>query len=532
MSARACKWDWLVFAALAAFVTALVLRAGNSDFTYPDASRHAMDGVFLLDALAERPLEAPMEWAKDYYVRSPALGIGRYPPLMALLQVPFYAMLGVSPLAARLAVGLVWLGGCVIFYEVARRALGRAAAAFAAAVMAAGPAAVRWTGEVMLELPAIAFLCGGAYFVTVWLESGKRKHLLCAVAAVCLAGWVKQPAALLVVVVFGCVVARRGASRKALWDIVAAVALAAAVLAPLAVLSVWFGRANLMLLAGAGGQFGLFSVRNWLFYLAEIPSWYIGWPAVVFMVAGAAAGIAGRAPRQAWLWAAWGALFYLAFSIIGYKSARLAMFVLPACAWFAGAGLAALAEGGGVRKGLVYAAAVLAVSGTATLSLLRLPETSHIAARAAHRALVEAPERILYSGFSNGTFIFRIRELAGRRKPVVVRADKVFRPALVQHELGEANPRWTTAELEAKVAAIAPDVVVIEAKLPPTFVDRDPLRMLAEYALTGNFEELAAFEGPGEARIAVYRYAGRREAGPIEIVLPGVGMSLELDGGI
>jgi len=528
VNARASRADWAVFVCLAAFVVALVLRAGDSDFTYTDASRHAMDGVFVLDFADELPLGEPFQWSRDYYLTSPALGIGRYPPLMALLEAPFFAALGVRPLAARLASGLVWLAGCLFFYEAARASLGRAAAAFAAGVMAAGPAAVRWSGEVMLELPAVAFLCAGAFFLVNWFEGGRRSHFFAAVAAVCLAGWVKQPAAALLVVVFGCAIARHGPSRPSARHLAAAGAVALVLLGPLAALSIHFGKANILLLSGAGAQFGLFSLRNWLFYLEAIPLYYIGWPAAIFMVAGLAAVVTGRLGGRAWFWVAWGGLFYLAFTLIGYKSARLAMFMLPACAYLCGAGAAALTGGRAARSVPVWIAAAITLASTAALSLLRLPETRQHIAAAAQAALAEKPGRILYSGLSNGTFVFRIRELAGRRRPVVVRADKVFRPAVIQEELGETDRRWEMSEVMKRVSEVAPDVVVVESLVPPTRLRPDPLALLEEYAGSADFRILFRSGPPGGPRASVYRYVGPVEARPVTIPLPGVDMELQL----
>ncbi len=531
MSAKANKTDWLVFAFIGAIIVGLAVRAGDSDFTYSDASRHAMGGVFLMDAVNERAVAAPVAWARDYYISSPALGIGRYPPLQAALQVPFYAALGVRPLAARLAGALVWLTGCIFFYEAARRVHGRFPGAFATAVMAAGPAAVRWSGEVMLELPAIAFLCAGAYFLCAWLESRTRWDLYAAVAAVCLAGWIKQPAALLLIVVLAFVISAKGISRQTARELVWPAVLILVVMAPLALLSVRFGRANMLLLGGVGGQFGLLSFRNWLFYAAEIPRYYIGWPAFLFMVAGVVASVKGSMSRKSWLWAAWGVLFYLSFSLVGYKSARLGMFVLPACAWFAGVGMAALANSPRMHKGLVCAAAAVAVGGTGLISFLRLPEPSYDCLEAAEIALTEAPDRILYSGESNGTFIFRVRELSGRHRPVVVRADKVFRPVVVQYELGESMRQWTLDEVRTKVAAVAPDTVVIESALPPTRLQPDPLMMLAEYALSEDFRIQDRIGAPQGDRIRIYLYVGARNRRVLTIDLPGVGMEIDLGEG-
>ena len=522
--------DWAVLAALAAAALAPAIYMGNADFTYPDASRHAMDGVFSLDAIRELPSD-PVEWAKRYYVTSPALGFGRYPPLGAVLAVPFYALLGPVPFAGRLAGAVIWFAGLAFFYEMLRRRFGRAAAAFGALVLAAGPASVRWAGEVMLELPAIALLVAAAYCYWNYADGRRRAWLTAAAGLACLAGWVKQPAALALVLIVAHALVTRRVTRpvRELWP---AAVLSTVILAPLVVLSLAFGDANVAIVSGAGRTFPLWSGENWLVYVRSIPDYYLGRPATVLAVLGVAAAFLGRGVKGAGFWAGWLVLFYAFFTAVGLKSPRLAMLWTPGLAFFAAAGFAfLLGRTSRIVGGIVAGVALGALMMTYACSAARLPEPQDTVRQAAVAALAEAPERILYAGPQNGTFVFRVRELAGYGRPMVVRESKIFYADSVVPELGRSQSIVTLDGVKDILARVAPDVVVVEsgAQIEPDLPEG--ARFFLEYAKSGPFELLARVESrvrTGGAAFDVYRYTGPRAPGTVEIPMPAVGLRLQL----
>jgi|GEM_PF-5614530 len=535
---RATLFDWAVFAALAAMALAPALVLGDSDFTYSDASRHAMDGVFVLDAIRELLIAPPLEWAKKYYATSPALGMGRYPPLLAVVEVPFYAALGVRPIAGRLACGLLWLAGLAFFYETARGVMGRGAGAFAAAALGAGPLSVRWACDVMLELPATAFLLAAAYFYMRYLGEGGRGRLTWALVLVAVGGWTKQPAAILIAAVvahFGLVRRRFG---RPLEDMVPGIILAAAFLVPLAALSTVFGRANLSLVGGAGRAFPSASIANWTYYIKGIGHSYLGWPLTVAMGAGVLMSVAGRGPRGAGFFGLWAAVFYLFFSALGYKSARLNMFWTPGLAFFAGAGLWRILEGAPAwRKFAAGAAGVLAVVATYDEGFFELPRPGAPLYETAAKGLAFSPKRIFYVGEENGTFVFRVRQLAGRERPTVVRDSKVLYVDVIQRELGRAEKAWTVGDLREAMARISPEVVVVERLAAPGEPRPRAVGLFLEYVQGSDFEEVSTVTARrhGSKRATqffdIYLYQGRRNPGTFDIPMPGVGTELTIPHG-
>ena len=416
---KANAFDWAALVTLSAMAIVPLLLAGDGDFTFSDASRHAMDGVFVLDACAEKPVQDPIGWAKRYYLTSPALGIGRYPPLLAVVQAPFYALLGVSAFTARLAGLIVWIAGLFFFYESVRTQTGRAGAFLASAALAAGPASVRWGAEAMLELPSTSFLLAGTYFYLKYLSQGSRWMLVCATSLVCMGGWTKQPAALLLVAMAVHLV---WSKKLVLRDALPAGVCAGLLLVPLVVLSVLFGKANFAIVSGLGRTYPIWSADNWLYYVHQVPRWYLGWPLLVFLAAGGIFAIAGKMRKESRFPLVWVLVFYIFFSTIGLKSSRLAMYWTPGLAWLAGIGFACCV--GYARRWIVVLAtftAIAAVAMTYVHALQRVPVMGNELLQVASRVMSFSPERVLYVGPQNGTFIFRLREVAGRNRPVTIR---------------------------------------------------------------------------------------------------------------
>ena len=64
----------------------------QGDIWWPDASRNALNGAFVLDFLRAAPFGHPIEFAYDYYRQYPGLTILFYPPLFYVVMAGFYAV--------------------------------------------------------------------------------------------------------------------------------------------------------------------------------------------------------------------------------------------------------------------------------------------------------------------------------------------------------------------------------------------------------------------------------------------------------
>src|SRR3954447_13246250 len=121
------RLERLAVAAILVAATAMMLATSpvGGDFWWQDAPRHALNGAFVLDFVANLPWRDPVAWAEHYYIRYPSLTILFYPPLFYAVEAVFFAVLGVSHFAAPCAVSPFVLLLGIACYRLARLYLPR-----------------------------------------------------------------------------------------------------------------------------------------------------------------------------------------------------------------------------------------------------------------------------------------------------------------------------------------------------------------------------------------------------------------------
>ena len=110
------------YLAVLVLVTIVVLAQGigAGGFWFPDAGRHAMDGIFLLDFIKDFAFLHVFDYTVQYYAKYPALGIGYYPPFFALVEAGFYALFGISIVSARLTVLFFALIAVIFWFRLVK----------------------------------------------------------------------------------------------------------------------------------------------------------------------------------------------------------------------------------------------------------------------------------------------------------------------------------------------------------------------------------------------------------------------------
>ena len=58
----------------------------QSGLWYPDAPKHALNGVFYKDLIEEKGFFHPRRYAERYYVQYPSLTISTYPPMFYITE--------------------------------------------------------------------------------------------------------------------------------------------------------------------------------------------------------------------------------------------------------------------------------------------------------------------------------------------------------------------------------------------------------------------------------------------------------------
>lgn len=187
---RACKA--IVFLATLAIGLPRIAQGGLG---WSDAPNHLFDGVFLLEFLRAQPQEAARQWAEQFYLRHPILGIiVYYPPGFAMVEAGIFSILGVSVFAARLTVLLFALGATQLAYALGRRWFDRATGLFAALLLVTCPHGRLWLADVMLEWPATFWILAALYAYQKDRDTRRPWWTLAWGAAVVMAFLTKQTA--------------------------------------------------------------------------------------------------------------------------------------------------------------------------------------------------------------------------------------------------------------------------------------------------------------------------------------------------
>lgn len=194
---RVCKA--IVFLATLAIGLPRIAQGGLG---WSDAPNHLFDGVFLLEFLRAQPQEAARQWAEQFYLRHPILGIiVYYPPGFAMVEAGIFSILGVSVFAARLTVLLFALGATQLVYSLGRRWFDRATGLFAALLLVTCPHGRLWLADVMLEWPATFWILVALYTYQKDRDTRRPWWALACGAAVVMAFLTKQTAGFILPVI-------------------------------------------------------------------------------------------------------------------------------------------------------------------------------------------------------------------------------------------------------------------------------------------------------------------------------------------
>jgi hypothetical protein len=406
----------------------------NADFWWYDASRHAMNGVFLHDLMFEGGWRAPVDFARAYYAQYPAINVGFYPPFFYLSSVPLLAVFGASHAVSQAAVALYALLAGLSAYALCRRVMDRGTALAAAAVLLTFPATALWARQVQPDIPALALLLAGAACLAVHLEKGAMRWLWAAAGILGLAVLTRVQAmfALPLLMFF---LFRPYANRPPLKRRLLAAALAGALAAPAFAMALWFSIENRALALATPGMPALASIENWSWYGRSLPR-AMGWPAAAFIACCLPLALSKAARRGippalkvSWLMAATAWLF---FTIVSNKDPR---FNLPGYAFLF---LSVAMTAWRCQPMLAKAAlGVLLAAQLAQLALLTVPVAAGYAdAARAVQAAAPKDATVLVSAHRDGSFIYALRTLGQRRDIGVRRGDKLFVDITIMRELG------------------------------------------------------------------------------------------------
>jgi Dolichyl-phosphate-mannose-protein mannosyltransferase len=433
---------------LAAAVAVLFLTAPyHKDMWWSDAPRHAMDGAFYRDFARHLPLGHVKQFAMNYYLKYPALTILFYPPLFPVVEGGFFAVFGVSLFSAQLSVSVFYLALAWGSYVLCRRWMDRVPALAAALLYIGAHEVALWGRQVMLEIPACAFLVWSAVFCFQYLD--RRKPVWMYGLALALAGgaYTKQTVLFIVPALLWTMWRKRGSSLVRDRHVWGSAALFCVLVLPLAILNLTIARLNVgSVVGGSWNHIPVFSWAGWSWYARTFPS-QVNWAVTAL----AAAGLAMCAQRKGWwgegesFFGLWLLTGYVFFSLIALKETRHTVTILLPLAYFAVTAIRLLTP---ARAVPVLALGLAAASFGETVWRHPTPyiegygkAADYVAARAPRGSV------ILFSGYRDGAFTFDVRRRVDRPDLWVLRADKLLLRVTQRRDLGLEELKVSEAEL-------------------------------------------------------------------------------------
>lgn len=476
-------------------------------FYWSDSPRHALNGVFVMDLIKAMPLDDPAGYAYRYYAQYPALTILFYPPLFYAISAPFYAVFGVSHETALAVVALHYLALGLGCWRLARFWLPAAPSLAFAVLVLWLPEVAFWGRQVMLEVPAFAFLVWSAVAVMAYLRCGHARWLYLGAALLVLGMYTKISVAYMGLVFVVLLAQRDGWAvlrNRHHWRVGV---LALVGLVPLAVLTLKFGQANVQSVTGvADAVASRASWQGWVWYLRQIPE-QAGWLLVVLALLGSALAV-WRGRRGLGFWWLSFAVGYLFFSSIDLKEARHSLFLLTTVVFFAVLALHVL-----VPARFQAGAMALLVLATAGLTVFHRPVyfVDGYARAAAEVAQLTPPNgAVMFSGYRDGSFVFNMRAREDRRDIHTLRADKLLVGVAVRRELGVEEKDLSEAQIADALNRQGVHYVVMQ---PGFWTDLEVMRRFERVVTGPQFQLVATVPTPAnhkshETELRIYKNLG------------------------
>ncbi|HZO99808.1 MAG TPA: glycosyltransferase family 39 protein [Terriglobia bacterium] len=439
----------------------------SEPFFLNDEARHFMTGIFFRDFLVDLPLRHPRDYALNYYMQYPGIGVLIWPPFFHFLEGLLMLAFGIRFLVCKILIVLLALTACAYLFQLIRLTHDAKRAATATLLFAFSPLIFAYSQQVMLEIPTLAFALAATYHFHRFLSENRRRDLVLAALASALAALTRFDAVYLLV--FFCFVLvfrkRFGILRRK--DVL--LSLTGALLAVFP--AYWLSYLNFgwMQLSFVGGdpnarQASFLGLKNLLFYPAYIPQ-QIGW----FALLPAAAGFCWclRKPQRpaSSLYIVMLLATYLTFTPLGDKDPRHAIYWVPALALFAAEGIFVLS--GWIRSAWPRVAiTAFIVGGTAWPSVTSPAPYVRGYAKAAEYVLRHSSRlrSCLFVGELNINFMGQVRRRDPDRRLWVVRFEKLFCGLVCEPDVPLSNYVKSDEDVLAMAYVYDPEFLVLETR--------------------------------------------------------------------
>ncbi len=166
------RWGVALFGTLFAAVVALQIGTGawQADFiTHPDEPAHFVTGIMVGEYFAN-PTANPVDFARQYYLQYPKLGIGHWPPLHYLIHGVWMRIAGPSRIALMLLLALYAAASATLIYELLWQDTGRILATGSAIAWLALHQTQRFSESAMIDMPGTAFSLFAVLCLRAWMN--------------------------------------------------------------------------------------------------------------------------------------------------------------------------------------------------------------------------------------------------------------------------------------------------------------------------------------------------------------------------
>jgi hypothetical protein len=455
--------EWVLVCALLVLLCGSWLRGiGRGEVhLMADETRHALNGVFVLDLVRDHPWSWPLQYSFQYYGKYPAIAIGHWPPAFYGVEAAFYWVFGLAPWVSRLAVLPFAILAAVSWYRIVRCHAPPELAWSSTIIYACLPSIFLYQQATMLEIPTLA-LCLAAIYC--WLRTLHTERPAWIYGTAFFSAWAlltKQTALFLgPLFLLHLVVERKWLLLRSKHLYIALTAAGAAVVP-------WYLTALRLHPTAMSQAIGdLRSVRHPHSFLTEL-NYYpaslpeeLGIPLLILSVVGILLALVSFRNRPAVrLMLIWIASCYLSLSFLADKSPRYIQPWLLPFVFFAVSGVWQLLSR---RRAL----AVTALAGIA--AAFYVPSLTYErpylqgCAEAAHFLAGQPDSDLLfYNGVLNGDFIYQVRKYDPDKRRMVLR-ERVVNGGAITRALGRPADPPTPADIQEMLLALGVGYAVVD----------------------------------------------------------------------
>jgi hypothetical protein len=488
-------WRHVALVAVCAIGLVLVSRGLTDERAVSmdgDMPHYLMNGVFLYDLMRDVPLAAPFTYAQRYYARYPALTLGHHPFVPPLVEVPFFALFGVSVFSARLAVVCAFALLLVFWFKLIRNLYDTNTAFIASLFLVSTPGIVPLFQVVLSEPFTLCLIVLSLYAMHQYGVTGRGRYAIAFAVAATLSAYTKHLAVFMFPVYLFQFVAAFGVRALFQRSTVAIGTAIAVCILPLVPLTLKYSHWNMTIVTQFVDTGDRTSTDSLMRFARWIWSGQFRLSVPVTLLAGAgAAAAAVRRDRRVLVLVAWVASVYAGLLVVGVANDRFFCYWVPAFCGLAAATLQVWPAG---RLRAAWAIVLIAVAvfqfranasdrDTPTTAAVRPVGAAGYEEAAKYVTANRIGETVLYSAaVDTGYFVFFARKADPAQTMVVMRADKTL-----------TTSRMRISDFERKIARrdeILPILqqygvghVVIEDRPYPD----GPLRWLQEIVETPSF---------------------------------------------